>query len=658
MQNVPVKTTYSKNTAADTNNTAAPSAYEYHIKTIAVIEGSSQPVNVNNLLNSNLGIAPSHKLSKREVNVTNTEAPKMAPALNKTETKEPLTSPSLARANFTQTSRNVNNTRDINKRHSYHPPSDKHRKQRSKGMTQAIIKEDPEESSNRRKMYPVDDEQDIDHFFRKNVPIYDGVPDALNAGYRSHNHDNTRYFNKEESDDHEDEDEKPMKGLLEVSPERDSEYEYVHMMVDEFGKQKVIEPHSNEEDDYPKSYGYHSEEDTYDRPYSQPHSYDSGLFSYKTHEPDHSSFFSSSPPKYGTSHQYNSLADDQPRYYKHFVPSIRGQQATSSFDDEEDRPYSYHDSDDFPPPHSSKYSNYETPSYERYPPPRTSHVPRTLEEYHRIHKTFEKSRSRPRFRKPIIVPQGDKGGEEDEEEKEKDEEDLSDGPKSFVSLNFKSPGASSEDDESFSIRHQIGHTRSKFRPSYSSGGSGEHHEGSGFNSDFFHKRPPGFHDSSDSIKSYVDSVFNRNRDSFPGKKKTSNVSPFNPHYGERVVHRSRPSQNVLWHRRAAESRDAPLNFHNPDKATTRNKNDRHVHEENARFFDNLVRDLEFKPAKRDIDKEIGVEGAEPEAETEDENIDEGGGEPQTASQEEDEENQDEGGASKESHWSEPYPESS
>ncbi|XP_065225986.1 uncharacterized protein LOC135849464 [Planococcus citri] len=609
------------------------------------------------------------------------------------------------------TSSSTGATKDLTKRSFYPGHSLNHGRARTQQpeMTQAIMEENPNPSED----YPAyhrrssigghftsaaaeDDEQhDIEDFFRKNVPIYDGVPIAR-RGYQGSSSaavSPKKYYHFSPSplaaDGEEEEEEedggfgggggKPMKGLLEVDHDEDMDHEYVPMKVNHLGKQIVMEDEvaqDEEADDQPlypyypaKNYHHHTDDDDSGfysskpgAPSSHPYPFENSYSSaFKSSSPYHyhhqsdypsspsfssgsSSPFSSagSPSKYGTSHQYNSLADQQPRYYKHFKPSI---------------PYPAHDDDDRPaaPSYSSyssptRLSSYPTPptrstyynnhdfvpkrapsgggggirgAYASKYPTRSTHVPQTLEEYHRLHGTFDtrKKNANPRpYSRPIIVPQDDNHKEEDEEEeKDKDTADYtsSRGPKSFVSLNFGTTGTSAEsDDEGVSVRHEIGHhfkpRKPYFRPalpentdaddeeepqhqeyqveypSESISGSTKYRGSGGDDDD--DETSPG------AIKNFVESVFKQNKNYDPDivvGKKSHLVSPYNPHFGERVKQKT-PEQNLLWHRKSSDARVAR------DKQS-RDKNDRLLHEENIKMYDSLVKEVTMKPAKRDAD---------------------------------------------------------
>ncbi len=475
------------------SNQSTP-VYEYHIKTVAIIEGSPESVHTNELENSDddrpsipsrqweTDYITNHRLLKRDTTYANESA------ANSTEQKE------------------------VVKRHSYHsgPP----RPYPGRGMTQAIMKPGNPRFRAQAATYP--EETNIEGFFRKNVPIYDGIPAQKVRVHSSFTRFPSAYrpfVGRDEDEEEEGNVGNPMV-VEEVDPEHDSQYEHVPMTVDELGKQKVMENYEEEGDSKPRfpftRYQQHDQfiNTPFPSTFNKVPSFSSHISHspFRSHEPTQNSF-SHPPPKYGTSHQYNSLADERPRYYKHFAPSIRSQQRPSSLDD--DRPFSHPTSNRFddrpyshPTPNRFDDRPYSHPTPNRFAEHsptsyhhdfdfaasrdnaeeglfRTGRVPQTLEEYHRIHSTFEKPRSgrgfNPRFRgrphKRVIVPQDDAGEEEEEDEKEekddKDEKEETDdkeespgGSKSFVSMNFKNFGF--DNDDGVSIRHQLAPSKSRF----------------------------------------------------------------------------------------------------------------------------------------------------------------------------------------------------
>lgn len=657
-QNAQNHTTYVKERDALANRSVTPSGYEYHIKTIAIIEGSNPIISVNDVLNSDPNAhSVRHRISKRSINSTT--------ASNSTRASDLLIpSASVQRKNVTLSNATVPE-KGVTKRHSSYPYPNK-RQQPGAEMTQAIMEDTPnsdvvESAYRRSSTYPLGDEDyDIENFFRKNVPIYDGVPIARKGRFRNQQSKRYHQYSPVEDED-EEEEEKPMKGLLEVHPHHDSEYEYVPMTVDEFGKQVVLESDADDEEEdppryshaskYPSSYSDDDYHNIYNKPNNHPYRFEPAYSSFKASEPDHSNSFSDSSPKYGTSHQYNSLSDDQPRYYKHFSSSLKSHVPSSPYDEEDRTSHSFpsnthqvhksphfHNNHDFVPVRGSLKAPYSG----QYPP-RTTHVPKTLEEYHRIHGHFKEYKNSPRPyspSRPIIVPQDDK--EEDEDEKDTD---STAGPKSFVSLNFGT-GLSSDDD-GVSIRHQIGHFKPKYP--YFGGQSEYDHQNVEFPAESVTESSAKFSDSAASIKSFVDSVFKQNDnvnfrpvpDTIIGKK-IQPVSPYNPHFGDRVKQKAAPSQNILWHRKSSPDTRVAR-----DKLS-RNKNDRSLQEENMKIYDNLVKEVNLKPTKRDVDEketETPHESAE-----EEENVDETDP-PDTQAKAEDEHEEDGDDTPQVSYWS-------
>lgn len=575
------------------SNQTAP-LYEYHVKTVAIIEGSNSPINVNDLLSgktSSISQDNDHHLSKRQAANLTADTGIFSP-LNK----------------------------EIVKRHSYEGRQNQRKPFPGRGMTQAIIKPSP---TLRSRSTSSQDDDDIEGFFRKNVPIYDGIPAAQKVRVTSNfqRYPSSSYFGRDEED--EEEQDKPM-SLEEVDPEHDSQYEHVHMMVGHDGKQKVMEiPQEDEEEEEPYSKPYrppysfpkyqnsHLEDSPYRTPsfpanFKRPSTFDRppsfNRPSFDDPSFDHPSFRSpakpaisyNNPPTYGTSHQYNSLADDQPRYYKHFSAPLRQHDGPSSSDDEPSYPF----------PSTNHFSNENSPdnyrsnfdfSSDRSPPRpyssgsnqnpyRTSHVPQTLEEYHRLHNTFGKSRPvynphkayNSRFNSPRNLPQDDAGEEEDEkeekddkDEKEEADDDKEDSSRSrpFVSMNFKTFGR--DNDDGISIQH---HLVPGSRSSYSS--YRPRSEATSETEDVEYPTLPvvesseamqdtsKFKENSDAVKSFVDSIFNKNKalemgTKDEGRKVKNSFGSSQPtfNFGDRVKTASKPAQNILWHRKDAAPRE-------------------------------------------------------------------------------------------------------
>lgn len=678
-------TTYAKMDAPVSNQTSGlPSAYEYHVKTVAIIGGSNPLITLKDILNPSLtdtlplyeNHEDNHLRPRRSVNNSNTTFVNNTTAPTSESADDIISSSSNRLDNITSSS-NISSSslpaKEVTKRSFYPslPLNHQHPTHPQSEMTQAIMEENAgsleDHPSYHRRSFghtsggggSVDDDEqhNIEEFFRKNVPIYDGVPIARRGYHGSSVGVSPKKFyhfspSPQDEEGEEEEDGKPMKGLLEVHPNADMEYEYVPMKINEFGKQIVMEDEVGAEDEeaddqpsypYRPSSNYHSGSYTDDdesgfygkpaipsnHPYPFENSYSSPFKSsphhyHHTDYPSSSSYSDGSSTKYGTSHQYNSLADQQPRYYKHFKPSI---------------PYPAHDEADYSSPSYSSYSSPSRPaeysgrgayhnnhdfvpkrapssgirgSFASKYPTRSTHVPQTLEEYHRIHGTFDnykKSGPRP-YSRPIIVPQDDNKEEEEEEEKDKDTADYTRGPKSFVSLNFGTTGTSGEvDDEGVSVRHEIGHNfrprKPYFRPAATTAAdspSKSYEDNQEFQVEYPAETVSGstkYNDESSpqSIKAFVDSVFKQNNNYDPDivvGKKSALVSPYNPHFGERVKQKT-PEQNILWHRKGSSDGRVAR-----DKQS-RDKNDRLLHEENIKMYDSLVKEVTLKPAKRDAD---------------------------------------------------------
>lgn len=640
-----------------TSNQTAP-LYEYHVKTVAIIEGSNSPIDVNDLLSgkaSSISQDNDHHLSKRQ-------------AANLTADTSILSPPN----------------KEIVKRHSYEGRQTKRKPFAGRGMTQAIIKQSP---TLRSRSTSSQDDDDIEGFFRKNVPIYDGIPAVQRARVTSNfqRYPSSSYFGSRDEEDEEEQD-KPM-SLEEIDPEHDSQYEHVPMMVNHEGKQKVMEmPQEDEEEEeepyskpyrppysFPKYQNSHLEDSPYGTPsfpithkrpstFDRPPSFNRPSFD----EPstfDHPPSFRSparpaisynNPPTYGTSHQYNSLADDQPRYYKHFSAPLQQHDGPSSSSDDE-HSYSFPSSNHFSSenlPESYK-SNYDFSSDHSPPRPytsgsnqnqyRTSHVPQTLEEYHQIHNTFEKSRPvynpqkayNSRFNSPrnlpVIVPQDDAGEEEEEKEEkdDKDEKEEADDDKEdsfrskpFVSMNFKTFG--SDNDDGISIRHQlVPGSRSSFnsyRPRSEATSETEDVEYPTLpvvESSEVMQDTSKFKENSDAVKSFVDSIFNKNKALEMGAKDAgrkvqssfgSSGQTFN--FGDRVKAASKPAQNVLWHRKGAVPKERSGSRHDFDKLRADfSKPKRNTVAKNSTIIivDDLPEANERATVKSDLSQKIIVE---------------------------------------------------
>lgn len=316
----------------------------------------------------------------------------------------------------------------------------------------------------------------------------------------------------------------------------------------------------------------------------------------------------SNPSKYGTSHQYNSLADDHPRYYKHFIPPVRSQ-STLATDDE--LPYSNRDYSHESVP--QRFRNYNFPfsttgsqlrPQEENGVHRSPHVPQTLEEYHRLHNTFKKSPwARGTFNSYKVIPKNErdedeKEEKEDEDDKEEKDEEFPENSRPFVSMNFKNFGTN---DDGISIKYKLDPPKSSF---HSHRDHFSETDDSSDDSIFPYVVPsdssaetPQFQDPK-LIKSFVNSMFRKEKapsniyQEFSRSNSMKQSSPFNPNFGERL----KPAQNILWHREAATTREKPKHFrnmYNKEKA---------AHEEDEKLFDSLRKtDFNFGPSKRDLD---------------------------------------------------------